>query len=74
MCGFKFNSFNLNLPDGHAGKQQVSSVQKGESGVTDLVAERDGQDALTCTWGSNSLANSRPNKSFPHIPTQANIK
>lgn len=39
----------FSLLDGHAGKQQVSSVQKGESGVRYPVVEQDGQDALTYT-------------------------
>lgn len=39
----------FSLLDGHASKQQVSSVQKGEFGVKYPVVEQDGQDALTYT-------------------------
>lgn len=37
----------FSLPGGHAGKQQVSSVQKGEFGLKCLVAKQDGRDALS---------------------------
>lgn len=45
---YHFKCFSL--LDGHASKQQVSSVQEGEFGVKcPVVPEQDGRQALTYT-------------------------
>ena len=53
---YHFKCFSL--LDGHASKQQVSSVQEGEFGVKcPVVPEQDGRQALTYTWSSDTLPN-----------------